>query len=98
MRQVVAGAATAACHLALGPASHPIPPSPPSSAACSDTPKEIKSKVNKYAFSGGGTSVEEHRAKGALPACPLLACLPGARGHGLLSACSGTNSLQPCVL
>lgn len=31
----------------------------------SDTPKEIKSKVNKYAFSGGGTSVEEHRAKGA---------------------------------
>ncbi|KAL4442711.1 hypothetical protein ABPG77_006705 [Micractinium sp. CCAP 211/92] len=31
----------------------------------SDTPKEIKSKVNKYAFSGGGISVEEHRAKGA---------------------------------
>lgn len=30
----------------------------------SDTPKQIKSKVNKYAFSGGGDSVEEHRAKG----------------------------------
>lgn len=31
----------------------------------SDTPKQIKSKVNKYAFSGGGVSVEEHREKGA---------------------------------
>lgn len=31
----------------------------------SDTPKQIKSKVNKYAFSGGGTTVEEHREKGA---------------------------------
>lgn len=30
----------------------------------SDTPKQIKSKVNKYAFSGGGVSVEEHREKG----------------------------------
>lgn len=31
----------------------------------SDTPKQIKSKVNKYAFSGGGATVEEHREKGA---------------------------------
>jgi len=31
----------------------------------SDTPKQIKTKVNKYALSGGGQSVEEHRAKGA---------------------------------
>ena len=30
----------------------------------SDTPKQIKDKVNRYAFSGGGTTVEEHRAKG----------------------------------
>ncbi|EFN53541.1 hypothetical protein CHLNCDRAFT_25698 [Chlorella variabilis] len=31
----------------------------------SDTPKQIRSKVNKYAFSGGGDTVEEHREKGA---------------------------------
>ena len=31
-----------------------------------DTPKQIKDKVNKYAFSGGGATVEEHRAKGML--------------------------------
>jgi len=31
----------------------------------SDTPKMIKNKVNKYAFSGGGATVEEHREKGA---------------------------------
>jgi tryptophanyl-tRNA synthetase len=30
-----------------------------------DTPKVIKNKVNKYAFSGGGATVEEHRKKGA---------------------------------
>ncbi|XP_025016949.1 tryptophan--tRNA ligase, cytoplasmic [Tetranychus urticae] len=29
-----------------------------------DTPKQIKDKINKYAFSGGGTTVEEHQAKG----------------------------------
>jgi len=29
-----------------------------------DTPKEIKSKVNKYAFSGGQQTVEEHRRLG----------------------------------
>ena len=31
----------------------------------SDTPKQIKNKVNKYAFSGGRVTVEEHRALGA---------------------------------
>lgn len=30
-----------------------------------DSPKQIKDKVNKYAFSGGGATVEEHRAHGA---------------------------------
>lgn len=30
-----------------------------------DTQKEIKSKINKYAFSGGGATVELHRANGA---------------------------------
>jgi tryptophanyl-tRNA synthetase len=29
-----------------------------------DTPKQIKNKINKYAFSGGRDTVEEHRQKG----------------------------------
>ncbi|CAG9464959.1 unnamed protein product [Pedinophyceae sp. YPF-701] len=29
-----------------------------------DTPKQIKTKINKYAFSGGQATVEEHREKG----------------------------------
>lgn len=29
-----------------------------------DTPNQIKNKINKYAFSGGKVSVEEHRQKG----------------------------------
>lgn len=32
-----------------------------------DTPKQIKDKVNKYAFSGGQVSAEEQRAKGGNP-------------------------------
>jgi len=31
---------------------------------CTDSPKEISSKVKKYAFSGGRQTVEEHREKG----------------------------------
>ncbi|XP_066925110.1 tryptophan--tRNA ligase, cytoplasmic-like [Clytia hemisphaerica] len=31
-----------------------------------DTPKQIKNKVNKYAFSGGRDTVEEHREKGGV--------------------------------
>jgi tryptophanyl-tRNA synthetase len=38
---------------------------PTSSIFVSDTPKDIKNKINKYAFSGGADTVEEHRAKGA---------------------------------
>uniref|UniRef100_A0A158P871 Tryptophan--tRNA ligase, cytoplasmic n=1 Tax=Angiostrongylus cantonensis TaxID=6313 RepID=A0A158P871_ANGCA len=30
----------------------------------SDTPKQIKNKINKYAFSGGQASIEEHRLHG----------------------------------
>lgn len=37
---------------------------PNSSIYLTDTPKQIKTKINKYAFSGGGTTVEEHREKG----------------------------------
>lgn len=32
-----------------------------------DTPKQISKKINKYAFSGGQVSVEEHRALGGNP-------------------------------
>ncbi|XP_017141493.1 tryptophan--tRNA ligase, cytoplasmic [Drosophila miranda] len=32
-----------------------------------DTPKQIKNKINKYAFSGGRTTVEEHRELGGVP-------------------------------
>jgi len=32
-----------------------------------DSPKEVKNKVNKYAFSGGQATVEEHRKKGGKP-------------------------------
>jgi tryptophanyl-tRNA synthetase len=32
--------------------------------ALTDSPKEAKQKIMKYAFSGGGNSVEEHRKKG----------------------------------
>jgi tryptophanyl-tRNA synthetase len=32
-----------------------------------DTPKEVKTKINKYAFSGGKDTVEEHRKHGGNP-------------------------------
>jgi tryptophanyl-tRNA synthetase len=34
-----------------------------SSIFLTDTPKQIKTKINKHAFSGGKTTVEEHRMK-----------------------------------
>merc|ERR1712110_679697 len=37
---------------------------PNSSIFLTDTPKQIKNKINKYAFSGGRDTVEEHREKG----------------------------------
>jgi tryptophanyl-tRNA synthetase len=33
----------------------------------SDSPEEIKKKINKYSFSGGGKTIEEHRKKGGNP-------------------------------
>jgi tryptophanyl-tRNA synthetase len=33
----------------------------------SDTPKSIKTKINKYAFSGGQETLEEQREKGGDP-------------------------------
>jgi tryptophanyl-tRNA synthetase len=38
---------------------------PNSAIFVNDTPKQIKDKVTKYAFSGGGRTLEEHREKGA---------------------------------
>lgn len=38
---------------------------PNSSILMTDTPAEVKKKINKYAFSGGGATVEEHKAHGA---------------------------------
>ena len=35
-----------------------------SSIFLTDTPKQVKNKINKHAFSGGGQTVEEHRANG----------------------------------
>ena len=32
-----------------------------------DSPNQVKKKINKYAFSGGQTTVEEHRKKGGNP-------------------------------
>jgi len=40
---------------------------PYSHIALTETPKEAKKKINKYAFSGGRETVEEHRKKGGNP-------------------------------
>ncbi|KAF5405701.1 Tryptophanyl-tRNA synthetase [Paragonimus heterotremus] len=37
---------------------------PNTSIYLTDTPKQIRTKINKYAFSGGGDTIEEHRQKG----------------------------------
>ncbi|KAK3591146.1 hypothetical protein CHS0354_040213 [Potamilus streckersoni] len=37
---------------------------PTSSIFLTDTNEEIKTKINKYAFSGGGATLEEHKGKG----------------------------------
>jgi len=38
-----------------------------SSIFLNDTPSRIKNKINRYAFSGGGATIEEHREKGGNP-------------------------------
>lgn len=40
---------------------------PNSAIFMSDTPKDVQKKINKYAFSGGRASVEEHRELGGNP-------------------------------
>jgi tryptophanyl-tRNA synthetase len=38
---------------------------PNSSILLTDTPADIKRKISKYAYSGGGATLEEHKANGA---------------------------------
>ena len=40
---------------------------PNSYIALTDSPKEVTKKINKYAFSGGQATIEEHRKKGGNP-------------------------------
>jgi len=40
---------------------------PGSFIGLSDTPEEAKKKINKYAFSGGQATLEEHKKKGGDP-------------------------------
>ncbi len=40
---------------------------PNSYIAFTDSPSEVKNKINKYAFSGGQATLEEHRKKGGNP-------------------------------
>lgn len=40
---------------------------PTSFIALTDTPEEVKKKINKYAFSGGRDTIEEHRKLGGNP-------------------------------
>jgi len=38
---------------------------PTTSILLTDKPDQVKNKINKYAFSGGGATLEEHKEKGA---------------------------------
>ena len=40
---------------------------PNSYIALTDSPEQVKKKINKYAFSGGQATIEEHRKKGGNP-------------------------------
>jgi tryptophanyl-tRNA synthetase len=40
---------------------------PTSYIALTDNPKEVETKIKKYAFSGGQATIEEHRSKGGNP-------------------------------
>jgi len=48
-----------------GPKSKMSSSVPNSAIILTDTAKQVKTKINKYALSGGGQTVEEHREKGA---------------------------------
>jgi tryptophanyl-tRNA synthetase len=48
-----------------GPNSKMSASIPNSAIFLTDTPKEIENKISKYAYSGGGATMKEHREKGA---------------------------------
>ena len=48
-----------------GPKSKMSSSVPNSAIILTDSAKLVKTKINKYALSGGGQTVEEHREKGA---------------------------------
>jgi tryptophanyl-tRNA synthetase len=50
-----------------GPKSKMSSSDPTSSIFLTDTPEQIKTKINKYAFSGGRDTVEDHRKFGGNP-------------------------------
>lgn len=50
-----------------GPGGKMSSSNPNSAIFMSDTPKQIKTKINKYAFSGGQVSVDDHRRLGGNP-------------------------------
>ncbi len=60
---------------------------PNSAIFVTDTAKQIKTKINKFAFSGGRATVEEHREKGrrqrypAASDCSVGCCHYDTRPH-----------------
>lgn len=50
-----------------GPGGKMSASNPNSAIFMSDTPNQIKNKINKHAFSGGRETIEEHREKGGNP-------------------------------
>ncbi|KAE8143429.1 hypothetical protein BDV38DRAFT_292038 [Aspergillus pseudotamarii] len=50
-----------------GPGGKMSSSNPNSAIFMSDTPKQIKTKISKYAFSGGQVSIEDHRRLGGNP-------------------------------
>jgi len=81
--------------------------SDPSSAIfVTDTAAQIKNKINRFALSGGGETVEEHRANGAprgpprapgpAPA-PLRACCCARRPRSAGMSMQGEQRLRWCM-
>ena len=57
-----------------------------------DSPKEVDKKVKRFAFSGGGATIEEHRAKGGEFCRNMLSKFFPART--MLSAARAATFLQ----
>ena len=78
---------------------------PNSAVFVTDTPKQIKDKINKHAFSGGGATKEDHEANGdpsrflisSLKSLVVLSILPIVSGpvQRILKAVSGTPLKNP---